>query len=110
MFLLMSHIQPQKIKNAIVNKHEDGSISYITNSSKCNDRNLSKYQDIFEKELKRKLQNIRAQDPSAPTLRNIYFIQGENYGKTNEVMDNLIEGAGGVHCMCLEESNFDIWA
>lgn len=95
--------------NAVVNKHQDGSITYITNSSKCDDKNLSKYQDLFEKELKSKLQNIKKLDPSAPTLRNIYFIRGESYGKTNEVMENLIEGAGGVHCMCLEEPDFDIW-
>lgn len=95
--------------NAIVNKHKDGSISYITNSSKCNMPNISKYQRIFEKDLKNKLDELKKTDKNAPTLKNIYFIEGENYGTHNEVMENLLEGAGGVHCMSAEEPNFEIW-
>ena len=33
--------------NAIVNKHEDGTISYITNSSNCNKAGYSKLEKIF---------------------------------------------------------------
>lgn len=95
--------------NAIVNKHEDGSISYITNSSKCNNVFISKYQRQFEKDLKRKLEELKKTDPNVPELKSIYFVQGENFGDQNEVMENLIEGAGGVHCMCLEEPNFEAW-
>ncbi len=95
--------------NAIVNKHEDGSISYITNSSKCNLPNVSKYQRMFEKDLRSKLEELRKIDENAPILKDVYFIEGENYGESNEVMDNLIEGAGGVHCMSAEEPNFEIW-
>ncbi|MBQ2983836.1 MAG: hypothetical protein IJD57_03485 [Candidatus Gastranaerophilales bacterium] len=95
--------------NAIVNKHEDGSISYITNSSKCDDVRVSKYQKIFEKDLRKKLDELRKTDSNIPVLKEVYFISGENYGDSNEVMDNLVEGAGGVHCMSSEEPKFDIW-
>jgi len=95
--------------NAVVNMHEDKSISYITNSSKCDSKNISKYQDIFEQELRKKLKQIGLTDKNSPKLRDIYFIQGENYGESNELMDNLIGGAGGIHCMSLEEPNFDVW-
>ncbi len=100
---------PVNFMNAIVNKHDDGSISYITNSSKCDDVRISKYQKIFEKDLERKLDELRKQDSNIPVLKNIYFIAGENYGDSNEVMDNLLEGAGGVHCMSSEEPKFDVW-
>lgn len=95
--------------NAVVNMHEDKSISYITNSSKCDSKTISKYQDIFEQELRKKLKQLGNFDKNAPKLQNIYFIQGENYGDSNELMDNLIGGAGGIHCMSLEEPNFDRW-
>ncbi len=95
--------------NAIINKHKDGTISYITNSSKCDNIYTSKYQKLFEKDLRRKLEELAKIDPNAPKLKNIYFIQGESYGSQNEVMNNLMEGAGGVHCMCLEEPKFDVW-
>jgi len=96
--------------NAIVNKHNDGSISYITNSSKCDNHVISKYQKIFEKDLRLKLNELRKTHEDVPNLRDIYFIQGENYGTHNEVMENLLEGSGGVHCMSTEEPNFDVWA
>lgn len=95
--------------NAVVNKHSDCSISYITNSSKCSDIYVSKYQRQFEKDLKRKLDELKKIDPNAPTLRTVYFVQGENFGRQNEIMDNLLDGAGGIHCMCLEEPNFQAW-
>lgn len=95
--------------NAIVNKHPDNTISYITNSSKCDNIYTSKYQKIFERDLKRKLDELAKIDPNAPKLRNIYFVQGQSYGSQNEVMNNLMEGAGGVHCMCLEEPKFEMW-
>lgn len=95
--------------NAIVNKHPDNTISYITNSSKCDNIYTSKYQKLFEKDLRRKLDELAEVDPSAPKLKTVYFVQGESYGTQNEVMNNLMEGAGGVHCMCLEEPKFDVW-
>ncbi len=95
--------------NAIVNKHPDGSISYITNSSKCDNVFVSKYQRQFEKDLKRKLDEIRKTNSNAPTIKSLYFVQGQNYGQQNEIMENLVEGPGGIHCMCLEEPDFDVW-
>ena len=96
--------------NAIVNKHDDGSISYITNSSKCNDYYVSKYEKMFNKQLQQKLKELSKTDKNVPQLSApVYFIQGENYGNYNEVMMNLFEGSGGVHCMASEEPNFEKW-
>ena len=96
--------------NAIVNKHDDGSISYITNSSKCNDPFVSKYQRLFEKDLRNKLNELWKSDVDAPRVDKVYFVQGENYGTHNEVMEQLLEGSGGVHCYVSEEPNFTKWA
>ena len=96
--------------NAVVNLHEDKTISYITNSSKSNTRITSKYQEVFEKELRKKLEQLNKDNPDALKLANVYFVQGESHKEYNEVMENLIAGAGGIHCMCLEEPNFEAWA
>ena len=96
--------------NAIVNKHDDGTISYITNSSKCNDSFVSKYQRLFEKDLRNKLNELNKTDINAPRVDKVYFVQGENYGTHNEVMEQLLEGSGGVHCYVTEEPNFTQWA
>ena len=96
--------------NAIVNKHDDGTISYITNSSKCNDPFVSKFQRLFEKDLRNKLNEIWKSDTNAPRVDKVYFVQGENYGTHNEVMEQLLEGSGGVHCYVAEEPNFTQWA
>ena len=88
--------------NAIVNKHQDGTISYITNSTTCDSPFISQIQDDFEKELRQKV----------PNVRDIYFISGEDevdsYNK-NYMMNNLQSRGGGIHCMSLEEPNFEIW-
>lgn len=62
--------------NAAVNKYQDGSITYITNSSKCDDKNLSKYQDLFEKELKSKLQNVKKTRPQRTNFEKYLFYSG----------------------------------
>lgn len=95
--------------NAIVNKHDDGTISYITNSSKCNDPFVSKYQRLFEKDLRNKLNELWKSDVDAPRVDKVYFVQGENYGTHNEVMEQLLEGSGGVHCYVSEEPSFEKW-
>lgn len=97
--------------NAVVNLHDDGSISYITNSSDCDDDVKIEYQKKFEKELKEKLEKLSEKMPDAPKLRDIYFVKGEVYEDIgwNEMMDNIVEGSGGIHCMSLEEPNFDVW-
>ncbi|MBQ8887747.1 MAG: hypothetical protein IJY61_08615 [Candidatus Gastranaerophilales bacterium] len=88
--------------NAIINKHQDGTISYITNSTTCDSPFISQIQDDFEKELRQKV----------PNVRDIYFISGEDevdsYNK-NYMMNNLQSRGGGIHCMSLEEPNFEIW-
>lgn len=87
--------------NAIVNKHEDGTISYITNSSNCNKPGYSKLEKIFEKELKSK----------APNIQNVYFVRGEKVGDKklnigNAMMESLLRANGGIHCMTMEEPDF----
>jgi len=89
--------------NAIVNKRPDGTISYITNSSKCNSPLYSSIEEIFKKDLTSKL----------PDLKNVYFIQGKKepvVTDRNFIMGNLKYGGGGIHCMSLEEPDFQVWA
>lgn len=89
--------------NAIVNKHQDGTISYITNSTTCESPLISKIEKYFEQELREKV----------PNIKDIYFVSGKNevadYDQ-NYMMNNLLSRGGGIHCMSLEEPNFEIWA
>lgn len=86
--------------NAIINQHPDGTISYITNSSKG-----SKHEgldEIFERELRAKV----------PNIRNVYFISGgqdKENPELNSIMEILSEHNGGIHCLTLEEPNFEAW-
>ena len=88
--------------NAIVNKHSDGTISYITNSTASDSPFLSPIQDDFEKELRQKI----------PNIRDVYFISGQdnvhNYNQ-NYMMNNLLSRGGGIHCRSLEEPNFEVF-
>lgn len=109
----VSGVYPSGINflNAVVNLHDDGTFTYITNSSVGTDENQIEYQKRFEKELREKLEKLSAKMPDAPKMQDIHFITGEIYDDIgwNEMMDNLVEGAGGIHCMTLEEPNFDVW-
>ena len=84
--------------NAIVNKHQDGTISYITNSSKSNNKGTERIQEQFIKDLKSKVQNID----------KFYFVKG-NPKQDNYMMDTLRFHGGGIHCMTLEEPDFEAW-
>ena len=87
--------------NAIVNQHQDGTISYITNSSKCKSKLLSKLQEDFEKELRQKV----------PNIDKVYFVRGKDEFEDCEyLMENLAYRGGGLHCMTMEEPNFEVWA
>lgn len=89
--------------NAIVNKHKDGSISYITNSTKCGSPLISELEKAFEEDLREKVDNID----------KVYFVRGsaeEPSELSNYMMRNLLKYGGGIHCMSLEEPNFEIWA
>lgn len=85
--------------NAIVNKHKDGTISYITNATRCKSNFISRFQEEFEKELREKVQN----------LDKVYFISGVRYDLSNTMMDTLNARGGGIHCMTTEEPNFKKW-
>ncbi|MBQ8634733.1 hypothetical protein IJX73_00055 [bacterium] len=91
--------------NALVNKHPDGKISYITNSSECvSNQNISNVQKVFEQDLR----------SLVPNLDKIYFIKGRDseyyYPNENYMMATLQSGSGGLHCMSLEEPDFSTWA
>ena len=89
--------------NAIVNQHPNGSISYITNSSKCDSPFVSKLEQEFEQELRSKVSNID----------RVYFIKGnEEYfdPRLNYMSYHLENKGGGIHCMSLEEPDFEAWA
>ena len=88
--------------NGIVNKHSDGTISYITNSSDTGCNNFyKKMQEIFEQELRAKV----------PNISKIYFIKGKTAGSgINYIMSILRYKFGGIHCMSLEEPDFEAWA
>ena len=88
--------QGANFMNAIVNKHADGTLGYVTNSSICDNAMYCEIQEIFETDLKDKVRNIDG----------IHFIRGKN----NAIIDDLQYGGGGIHCMSLEEPNFSAWA
>ncbi|MBQ3642348.1 hypothetical protein II906_10570 [bacterium] len=87
--------------NAIVNQHPDGTISYITNSAKG-----SKFEgldEVFERDLRAKV----------PNIRDVYFISGKTDNKSsgsNPIMNFLSKVHGGIHCLTLEEPDFQAWA
>lgn len=88
--------------NAIVNKHKNGTISYITNSSKCSNKLYSSIEKTFADDLREKV----------PYLDKIYSIEGKKSPArdTNYIMEALAYGGGGIHCMTMEEPNFKTWA
>ena len=103
--------------NAIVNKHPDEKISYITNSSKCKNHIYNKLQDNFEEELKARVPNlnkayfVRGNDNS---FMNQGIIQIYSQGKykrenSNYMMNSINYLDGGIHCLTLEEPNFEKW-
>ena len=86
--------------NAIVNEHPDGTISYITNSTKGSE--FEGLDEVFERELRAKV----------PNLRDVYFISGgadKEYSNLNAIMEILSKHSGGIHCLTLEEPNFERW-
>lgn len=109
--------------NAVVNKHDDGTISYITNSGKNTPCEI--FDKIFEHDLHAAVKN----------LKKSYFISGkegeeldglyqkhvkcklpvlkketkEPYNQKNPMMYILKYMHGGIHCMSLEEPDFEKW-
>ncbi len=89
--------------NAIVNKSPDGTISYITNSTRNTKYNI--LDKVFEKDLTQAL-NGKVE------IKNLHFISGDKVQNSefdeNSIMKNMRELSGGIHCMTLEEPNFDV--
>ncbi len=89
--------------NSIVNQRKDGTLSFITNSTKCDNKLYSSIEKVFEEDLRK----------NVPNMENVYFISGRNEFWTpdrNFIMGTLEYGGGGIHCMSLEEPEFSIWA
>jgi len=87
--------------NALVNLHSDGTVAYITNSSACGNKAYDKLNEIFKKDLL----------SFAPNIKRVYFVSGDkNYTDgLNYMMSSLRYGGGGLHCMSLEEPDFETW-
>jgi hypothetical protein len=89
--------------NAIVNQHPDGKISYITNVSECETSFVSKLQVEFEKELRQKV----------PNIDKVHFVKGKDDSvgfMHNHLTYALDVKGGGIHCMTMEEPDFEAWA
>lgn len=79
--------------NAVVHETEDGLV-YITNGLNTNEDFFKTVQEDFERELLKK----------CPQIKRVHFITGNNTTSiANEMMTNLEQGHGGIHCMCAEE-------
>ena len=91
--------------NAIVHKNQNGAISYITNSTRNTEYEI--LDEIFRKDLKNALEG-------KVETENIHFISGKKVRNSrydeNSIMKNMRELSGGIHCMALEEPNFDVFA
>jgi len=89
--------------NAIVNKHKDGTLGYITNSSECNNHIYTKLQKVFEEEIREKV----------PKIKNFYFVKGDSGSsmryENSYMLNSLKHYHGGIHCMTLEEPDFKVW-
>jgi len=87
--------------NAIVNKHIDGTISYITNSSVHNYYpEYIELQHKFETDLREKI----------PNIDKVYFVEGKNESRSQCYTSEILQYKnGGIHCMMLEEPDFDRW-
>ena len=90
--------------NAIVNKHPDGTMGYITNASKCQNPVFTKLQKVFEDEIREKV----------PTITNFYFLEGTHANprlvENSYMIDSIKHHNGGIHCMTMEEPDFEKWA
>lgn len=83
--------------NAIVNKRANGQLSYITNSTECNNEKYKFLQRLFEKDLREKY----------PKIDRVYFVKGADYlNENNIMMSYLNEYSGGIHCLCAERPIF----
>ena len=86
--------------NAIVHKRNDGTLSYITNSSKNSSKTYLEFMNMFENDLKSKV----------PNVAKVHFVAGkEDFEGRNFVMSSLYNLSGGLHCMTLEEPDFEKW-
>lgn len=83
--------------NAIVHEKDDGTLCYITNSSKGENKNYEQLQDNFEKQIKEKCEGVE----------DVRFVTGKDISFDNNIMAILKSFSGGVHCLTLEEPRFD---
>ena len=103
--------------NAIALKNNDNKITYITNSTKHSSPELEYLEELFDKELRKSVENIK----------NTYYVSGginnekqnedidifskilsmHSMPKENGIMNILDNRRGGIHCMTAEIPKFD---
>lgn len=86
--------------NAIVNEHSNGTISYITNGSLSKNPFTKRFQESFERDLRQ----------SVPNIDKVHFVCGEKHASGNYLTDQISVFCGGLHCLTMEEPDFDVWA
>ena len=102
--------------NALAFKNKKNKISYITNSTKGTYPELEYLEKLFEKDLKKKVPQIRntyfvsgglyEKEPSVPGLFDLIY-RDRGLKKKTVIMDILASRGGGIHCMTAEIPDFD---
>lgn len=102
--------------NALAFKNKKNGISYITNSTKDSYPELEYLEELFRKDLMKKVPEItdtyfvsggrKEVKEAVPGLFDIIYQKGLK--QKNVIMDILSSRGGGIHCMTAEIPNFDI--
>lgn len=86
--------------NAVVHQNPDGSLIYITGGSTLFEKYGLNLNKIFEKELKK----------AAPQIKDVIFVDCKDKTKETVVEAGIKEIHGGLHCMCCERPDFELWS
>ena len=103
--------------NAIALKNNDNKITYITNSTKHSSPELEYLEELFDKELRKNVENIEHTYYVSGGINNekqnkdidIFseILSMHSMPKENGIMNILANRHGGIHCMTAEIPNFD---
>lgn len=91
--------QPLNFMNSIVHQKEDGKLIYITQKSTLSETTGIDFEEIFETHLKK----------ACPQIEEVVFIEAKDAGGNNLLMHYLEKQGGGLHCLTLEEPDFERW-
>lgn len=102
--------------NALAFKNKKDGISYITNSTKDSYPELEYLEELFKKDLMKKIPEItdtyfvsggkKEIKEAVPGLFDIIYQKGLKH--KNVIMDILSSRGGGIHCMTAEIPEFDV--